>query len=174
MSARILIVDDTPASIKILAAKLTSEYYEVLTATDGPSALVAVESDAPDLVLLDVMMPGMDGFEVCRRIKDNPETTHVPVVMVTALGSTEDRVKGLEAGADDFLTKPVDDITLFARIRSLVRLKHMLEQWRLRGATSERLGYMAEGVEIIDSGTAAHILLVDDSAVQKNQRGCPR
>ncbi len=168
MSARILIVDDTPASVKVLVAKLTNEYYEVLTAGDGQAALEAVERDAPDLVLLDVMMPGLDGFEVCRRIKQDSKNTHIPVVMVTALGNREDRIKGLEAGADDFLTKPVDDTTLFARIRSLVRLKHMLEQWRLRGATSERLGFMAEEVEVLDSGIGAHIILVDDSTVQKN------
>ena len=168
MSARILIVDDTPSSVKMLAAKLSNEYYEVLTADDGQAALEAVERDAPDLVLLDVMMPGMDGFEVCRRMKENPQNTHIPVVMVTALGNSEDRLKGLEAGADDFLTKPVDDTTLFARIRSLVRLKHMLEQWRLRGATSERLGFETGALNVMDSGTGAHIILVDDSTVQKS------
>jgi len=169
MSARILIVDDTPSSIKMLAAKLSNEYYEVLTAGDGPAALEAVERDAPDIVLLDVMMPGMDGFEVCRRIKGSPQNTHIPVVMVTALGNNEDRVKGLEAGADDFLTKPVDDTTLFARIRSLVRLKHMLEQWRLRGATSEKLGFVTEAIDVLDSGTGADIVLVDDSTIQREQ-----
>ena len=113
MSARILIVDDSPASVKMLAAKLTNEYYQILTAGDSIGALEAVGRDAPDLILLDVMMPGIDGFEVCRRIKQNPETTHIPVVIITALDSREDRVRGLEAGADDFLTKPVHDTTLF-------------------------------------------------------------
>jgi two-component system cell cycle response regulator len=168
MSARILIVDDQPASVKMLAAKLTNEYYQVLTAQDGPAALKAVERDAPDLVLLDVMMPGMDGFDVCRKIKQNPKHTHIPVVLVTALGSREDRVRGLEAGADDFLTKPVDDTTLFARVRSLVRLKHMLEQWRMREATSERLGFTTKAMEGMDDGTGAHIILVDDSTIQKD------
>ena len=162
MSARILIVDDQPTSVKMLAAKLTNEYYQVLTAADGPAALEAVERDAPDLVLLDVMMPGMDGFDVCRRIKQNPKHTHIPVVIVTALGSQEDQVRGLEAGADDFLTKPVDDTTLFARVRSLVRLKHMLEQWRMREATSERLGFTTEAMEGMDDGTGARIILVLD------------
>lgn len=128
MSARILIVDDVLASVKVLAAKMTSEYYEVLTASDGPSALVIVEEDDPDLILLDVMMPGMDGYEVCRRVKRNPKTTHIPVIMVTALSERADKVRGLEAGADDFLTKPVADTTLFVRIRSLLRLKRTLDQ----------------------------------------------
>ena len=135
MSARILIVDDQPASLKLLSAKLGNEYYQTLTAENGATALEAVERDAPDLVLLDVMMPGMNGFEVCQRIKKNPETMPIPVVIIPALDSRQDRIRGLEAGADDFLTKPVDDTTLFARVRSLVRLKHMLEQWRMREAT---------------------------------------
>lgn len=167
MSARILIVDDVPASVRLLAAKLSNEYYETLTASDGRQALKAVAEDDPDLVLLDVMMPGLDGFDVCRRIKGNPKTTHIPVVMVTALGGREDRVRGLNAGADDFLTKPVDDTTLFARIRSLVRLKRTLEQWRLREQTTERFGFNADAELLVDSGTRAHVILVDDSTVQK-------
>ncbi|HEX9701455.1 MAG TPA: response regulator, partial [Rhodospirillales bacterium] len=108
MSARILIVDDVPSSVRLLSAKLQKEYYEALTATNGSEVLKSVESDDPDLVLLDVMMPGMDGYDVCRRIKSNPKTTHIPVVMVTALGGREERIRGLDAGADDFLTKPVN------------------------------------------------------------------
>ena len=168
MSARILIVDDTPASVKMLSVKLTNEYYEVLTAKDGKTALDAVQNDAPDLVLLDVMMPGMDGFDVCRQIKENPKTTHLPVVLITALSGRNDRVRGLEAGADDFLTKPVEDTTLFARVRSLVRLKHMLEQWRLREETSEKLGFLSENSSVLLSGTDADIILVDDSKVEKS------
>ncbi len=167
MSARILIVDDNPASVKLLEAKLSREYYDVITANKGRDALKAVSEDAPDIVLLDVMMPGMDGFDVCRQIKENPQTTHIPVVMITALSGRDDRAEGLQAGADDFLTKPVDDTTLFARVRSLVRLKRMLEQWRLREETSEKLGFQGDEVDIIDSGTGAHIVLVDDSTVQK-------
>ncbi|MBT3305688.1 MAG: PleD family two-component system response regulator [Alphaproteobacteria bacterium] len=168
MSARILIVDDQPASVKMLAAKLSNEYYQVLTAGDGAAALEAVGRDAPDLVLLDVMMPGLDGYQVCEQIKQNPQTTHIPVVMITALDSHEDKLRGLEAGADDFLTKPVDDTTLFSRVRSLVRLKHMLEQWRLREATSARLGFVGDDVAARDSGTGADIILIDDSTVQRD------
>ena len=119
MSARILVVDDIEANVRLLEAKLSAEYYEVLTASDGPTALAMAARDKPDIVLLDVMMPGMDGFEVCRRLKDDPETRHIPVVLVTALDGRADRVSGLDAGADEFLTKPIDDVLLFARVRSL-------------------------------------------------------
>lgn len=136
MSARILVVDDIPANVRLLEAKLSAEYFEVVTASDGPSALEAAATKAPDLILLDVMMPGMDGFEVARKLKDNPKTRHIPVVMVTALSDTSDRVKGLDAGADDFLSKPVNDIALFARVRSLTRLKLMIDELRVRHASS--------------------------------------
>ena len=162
MSARILIVDDLLPSAKVLAAKLASEYYDVVMAHDGPEALTRVAEDRPDLILLDVMMPGMDGFEVCRRLKEDPKTAHIPVVIVTALGDREDRVAGLEAGADEFLTKPVDDVTLFARVRSLVRLKNMLDQWRLREETGQRLGLVTDGTPGVDSGRAARLALVGE------------
>ena len=139
MTARVLVVDDLLPNLKLLEAKLTNEYMQVETAQSGADALAAIEADPPDIVLLDVMMPEMDGFEVCERIKANPETTHIPVVMVTALSDRTDRVRGLEAGADDFLTKPVDDRALFARVRSLVRLKMLMDEWRLRERTSESL-----------------------------------
>ncbi|MEQ1865320.1 MAG: response regulator, partial [Micropepsaceae bacterium] len=117
MTARVLVVDDIPANVKLLEAKLGAEYFDVVTAGSGLDALAALEKDKPDIILLDVMMPGMDGFEVCRRVKGNPTTAHIPVVMVTALDQVSDRVQGLEAGADDFLTKPVNDVALFARVR---------------------------------------------------------
>ena len=132
MTARVLVVDDILSNVKLLEAKLTAEYFEVVTAFNGMEALAKIEECDPDIVLLDVMMPGMDGFEVCRRIKHNPKTAHVPVVMVTALDQSADRVAGLEAGADDFLTKPVDNSALFARVRSLVRLKMMTDELRMR------------------------------------------
>jgi two-component system cell cycle response regulator len=139
MSARILVVDDIELNVKLLEAKLSCEYYDVIRAYSGSEALAIADAEPPDLVLLDVMMPRMDGFEVCRRLKANPRTADVPVVMVTALSDIASRVQGLEAGADDFLTKPVNDIALFARLRSLVRLKRTLEEWRAREEICLRL-----------------------------------
>jgi len=140
MPARVLVVDDVPANVKILEAKLTAEYFEVLTAPNGRVALEIAQAERPDIILLDVMMPEMDGFEVCRRLKADPATAHIPVVMVTALSDTGDRVTGLDAGADDFLTKPVNDLILLSRVKSLVRLKTSMDEWRLREATSGLLG----------------------------------
>lgn len=136
MTARILVVDDTPLNVKLLTAKLEVEYYAVTTAENGAKALDMIDAEPPDLILLDVMMPEMDGFEVCRHIKANPGTAHIPVVMVTALNDVTDRVKGLEAGADDFLTKPINDLALMARVRSLLRLKTLMDEWRLREKTA--------------------------------------
>jgi len=163
MTARVLVVDDIPANVKLLEAKLGAEYFEVVTAGSGPEALSVIEAEKPDIVLLDVMMPGMDGFEVCRRIKSNPASAHVPVVMVTALDQVSDRVQGLEAGADDFLTKPVNDVALFARVRSLVRLKTMVDELRLRQATGETMG-LVEGSENIltEQPGRGRILIVED------------
>ncbi len=170
MSARILIVDDMLPSIKVLAAKLSGEYYDVLTASDGPSALKIVNEQAPDLVLLDVMMPGIDGYEVCEQIKKNPDTRHIPVVMVTALSEVSERVRGLDAGADDFLTKPVSDTTLFARVHSLIRLKQMMDQWRLRRETTEKLGFAGYGNNNFDSPLGgARIVLVDESPIESEK-----
>jgi two-component system, cell cycle response regulator len=138
MSARILVVDDVTVNVRLLEAKLASEYFNVVTALNGEKALEIAVSERPDLVLLDVMMPGMDGFEVCQRLKADSRTAEIPVVMVTALSDVADRVKGLQSGADDFLTKPVNDVALFARVRSLVRLKRMMEEWRLREEVSGR------------------------------------
>ena len=140
MTARVLVVDDILSNVKLLEAKLSAEYFDVVTAFNGLECLAKVAESAPDIVLLDVMMPGMDGFEVCRRIKSDPKTAHVPVVMVTALDQPSDRVAGLEAGADDFLTKPVDDAALFARVRSLVRLKMMTDELRMRENTGQGMG----------------------------------
>jgi two-component system cell cycle response regulator len=161
MTARILVVDDIQANVKLLEAKLSAEYYEVLTADNGQACLRAAEAQAPDIILLDVMMPKMDGFETCQHLKANPKTAHIPVVMVTALSDVADRVKGLESGADDFLSKPVNDIALFARVRSLVRLKMMMDELRVRQETSGRLGAIASEFEVADD--PARVLVVETS-----------
>ena len=163
MSARILVVDDILPNVKLLEAKLVSEYYDVITATNGEDALRRVKEDGPDLVLLDVMMPGMDGFEVCKRIKEDPQTSHVPVVMVTALTDMQDRVKGLESGADDFLSKPINDTALMARVRSLVRLKMTIDEWRVRSNAANTLGVMDDSGAVMNEPVqGAQLLLVED------------
>jgi len=161
MTARILIVDDVPANTRLLEAKLNAEYYEIATAKDGFEAIRLATTWQPDLVLLDVMMPVLDGYETCRRLKADTATHHIPVVMVTALGEPNERLRGLEAGADDFLTKPVEYDTLLARVRSLVRLKRMLDEWRLRGETARALGLAVE-TSGIPSVAGARALVVDD------------
>ena len=164
MSARILVVDDVIPNVKLLEARLTAEYFDVITATNGFEALEICERGDCDIVLLDVMMPGMDGFEVCRKLKTNPETMHLPVIMVTALDQAADRVRGLEAGADDFLTKPIDEIALLARVRSLARLKMVVDELRARAMTSVNLGATAPLHHHFDSGLGGKILVVDDRA----------
>jgi two-component system cell cycle response regulator len=165
MSARILVVDDIDANVRLLKAKLEAEYYEVLSACDGPSAIDMAQSERPDMVLLDVMMPGMDGFEVCRRLKSNPETEHIPIVMVTALDGRRERLIGLKAGADDFLNKPIDDVALFARVRSLARLKQVIDELREREASGRRLGVI-EGAASRLNRTGARIVIADDNERQ--------
>ena len=166
MSARVLVVDDVLPNVKLLAAKLTREYFDVITAFNGPEALERIKKEAPDIVLLDVMMPGMDGFEVCARIRSDPATMHIPIVMITALSDATDRVRGLEAGADDFLTKPVNDIALFARVRSLVRLKMMMDEWRLRESTSGQFGILDQPLTVKnETASNARVLVVEDSPI---------
>ncbi len=161
MTARILIVDDMPANTRLLEAKLAAEYYQVKSARDGFEALLNARDWQPDLILLDVMMPGMDGYECCRQLKEDAVTLHIPVVMVTALGEPAERLRGLDAGADDFLTKPVDYDTLMARVRSLIRLKRLLDEWRARGDTARALG-LNTGQLLIPSIAGARALVVDD------------
>lgn len=165
MTARVLVVDDLEPNVKLLEAKLRAEYFDVLGAFSGKEAIERAKVDQPDIILLDVMMPGMDGFEACRIIKSTPETAHIPVVMVTALDQQADRVAGLKAGADDFLTKPVEDVALFARVRSLTRLKMMTDELRMRYATGKSMGVVAE---LVDQGDdeKARIFLIDDQADQ--------
>src|SRR3954465_8531057 len=162
MTARVLVVDDILSNVKLLEAKLTAEYFDVVTAFNGLECLARVAESAPDIVLLDVMMPGMDGFEVCRRIKSDPATAHVPVVMVTALDQPRDRVAGLEAGADDFLTKPVDDSALFARVRSLVLRTMMTDELRMRESTGQGMGQLDPAETLIDNNLSGRILVIED------------
>ncbi|MCB1508148.1 MAG: PleD family two-component system response regulator [Hyphomicrobiaceae bacterium] len=163
MTARVLVVDDILANVKLLEARLTAEYFDVLTAVSGQDALDMCDRSHVDIVLLDVMMPGLDGFETCRRLKANPKTAHIPVVMVTALDQPADRVQGLEAGADDFLTKPVNDIALLTRVKSLVRLKVLTDELRSRALSSRQIGMNSEGIAMPD-GQGGRVLLVDDRA----------
>jgi len=134
MTQRILVVDDTPLNVKLLEDVLTMKGYDVVTACSGQEALAKIRSGSIDLVLLDVMMPGMNGYEVCRAIRDDPRTALLPVVMVTALDAKEERVNGLESGADDFLSKPVNQPELMARVRSLLRIKSLYDQVELQKA----------------------------------------
>ena len=164
MSTTVLVVDDLDTNIKLLEAKLLREYYLVLIASSGQEEIDILENHDVDVILLDGMMPGMDGFETCRKIKANPATTHIPVVMVTALSDIEDRVKGLEAGADEFLTKPVDDVALFARVNSLSRTKAVIDALKIRNETNALLG--AKTVDLIDSVDQSKIFVIDDDVVQ--------
>ena len=140
MSGRVLVVDDVATNRLLLRAKLSSAYYDVVVAENGTQALEMARSEQPDMVMLDVMMPDMDGFAVCAALKSGEETAHIPVIMVTALDTPEERIRGLEAGADDFLSKPFNDLALFARVRNLMRMKMMFDELRLRDMTSRELG----------------------------------
>ncbi len=165
MTARVLVVDDLEPNVKLLEAKLRAEYFDVLGAYSGQEAIELAGAEKPDIILLDVMMPGMDGFEACRKLKSNPETMHIPVVMVTALDQQADRISGLEAGADDFLTKPVEDLALFARVRSLTRLKMMTDELRARYATGKDLGIVGQ-IDLEGDQPEARIFLIDDNEDQ--------
>ena len=165
MTARILVVDDIPANVRLLEVRLLAEYFEVLTANNGADAIETCENGKVDVVLLDVMMPDMDGFEVCKRLKSDPATSHIPVVMVTALDQPADRVRGLKAGADDFLTKPVNDLQLISRVKSLLRLKTLSDELRIRAETAQTMGMD----DLLRAGEgraedAGQILLVDGRA----------
>src|SRR5262245_59513425 len=163
MTGRVLVVDDILANVKLLEARLSAEYFDVLTAYSGPEALAVLENERIDVVLLDVMMPALDGFEVCRRIKASPKTMHVPVVMVTALDQTADKVQGLVAGADDFLTKPLDDIALITRVKNLARLKTLNDEMLLRMATGAEIGGISGSLPTWPSAEAVgRVLVVED------------
>ena len=170
MTARVLVVDDILANVKLLEARLQAEYFEVLTAYSGAEALELCERERVDVVLLDVMMPGMDGFEVCQRLKADPATQDVPVIMVTALDQPSDKLQGLEAGADDFLTKPVDEIALITRVKNLARLKMLDDEMALRAATSDQIG-LDRGAAVLRAREikGGRLLLVDDNPRSSNR-----
>jgi adenylate cyclase len=137
-AAKILVVDDTPQNVKLLADLLTAKGYVITTAADGTAALDRLAADPPDLVLLDVMMPGVSGYDVCRKIRADPRTALLPVVLVTALDPQQERVRGIEAGADDFLSKPINQQELFARVRSLLRIKRLQDEVKAWNARLEQ------------------------------------
>src|SRR5688572_100377 len=147
-SPRILIVDDHEDNVELLRMRLDAWGYRTASERDGEAALAAVEADPPDLVLLDVMMPKVDGFEVARRVKANRNLPFIPIIMQTALDSTEDKVQGLEAGADDYITKPIDFAELKARLRSMLRIKRLQEALEERERelleVNERLRHMSQ------------------------------
>ena len=181
MPGRILVVDDVATNRHIAKAKLVASYFDVIEADCGEVAIELAEREQPDLILLDVLMPGIDGFETCRRLKSGRTTMHIPVVMLTALDQQADRLRGLDAGADDFLSKPYPDMALFTRVSSLIRMKQMIDELRLRHETSRELGL--EGLTSIDAGlnfADSSVLLVCDSgdlmagtvADIRNRLGC--
>jgi putative two-component system response regulator len=163
MPDQILVVDDDPAIVDLLRRMLTREGYDVISAADGLEALQQVAAHNPDLVLLDVTMPRMDGFAVCRRLKDNEQTALIPVTMLTGLDDQDHRRRGIEAGADDFLTKPVDPITLRARIRTQLRLKHLVDHLE---HTEHVIFMLAQAVEAKDPYTEGHLQRISAYAEQ--------
>ncbi|MGD9815920.1 MAG: PleD family two-component system response regulator [Hyphomonadaceae bacterium] len=171
MSARVLVVDDLEANRRLLEAKLSAEYYDVLTARRGEEAVQLAKRERPDIILLDVMMPGgIDGYEACRRLKAQPETRHIPVVILTTLDDRDNKVRGLQAGAEEFLTKPIDDVQLMARVKSLVTLKVVTDELRAREASGKRLGVIGEDLrpDPVDQHrlVSGNILVIDDSPNQ--------
>lgn len=162
MSARILVVDDIEANRRLLKAKLEARYFDVVLAENGLQAIEAAKAELPAIILLDVMMPGLDGYETCRRLKNDPQTAHIPVVMVTALSEVEDRIKGLNAGAEDFLTKPVDDFALMTRIEALMRYNTVADELRGREASGVASGSL-ETVDLEELKKPASVLVVDEN-----------
>ncbi len=153
MPGRILVVDDVATNRLILKAKLAAAYYDVLEADCGQAAFDVARAEQPDVILLDIKMPDMDGYQVCEMLKGCSETSHIPVVMVTASSAPKERIRGLSVGADDFLVKPINDLALFARVRNLLRVKMMFDELKLRDSTSRELGLsdFLENAEEIDS-----------------------
>jgi two-component system cell cycle response regulator len=165
MSARVLVVDDIEQNRKLLSDKLKNEYFHVITAVDGEDGVEKALAEEPDVILMDIMMPKLNGIDACRKLKNDPRTEHIPIVLVTALNEREDRLRGLGAGADDFLTKPVSDLHLLSRVRALTKYKMVADELRKREASGRRMG----AVDIVNSGRAsepARILVVDENERQ--------
>lgn len=165
MSARVLVVDDIEQNRKLLSDKLRNEYFHVITAVDGEDAIDKALAEEPDVILMDIMMPKLNGVDACRRLKTDPRTEHIPIVLVTALNEREDRLRGLGAGADDFLTKPVNDLQLLSRVRALTKYKMVADELRKREASGKRMG----AVDMAAQGRAsepARILVVDENERQ--------
>jgi two-component system cell cycle response regulator len=165
MSARVLVVDDIEQNRKLLSDKLKNEYFHVITAVDGEDGVEKALAEEPDVILMDIMMPKLNGIDACRKLKTDPRTEHIPIVLVTALNEREDRLRGLGAGADDFLTKPVSDLHLLSRVRALTKYKMVADELRKREASGKRLG----AVDIVNSGRVsepARILVVDENERQ--------
>jgi len=167
MIGRILIVDDESAARAALEALLRREGFDVRDASDGPSALAECATFRPDLILLDILMPGINGFEVCRRIKATPETRLTPVVLITGRSATEDRIEGINAGADDFLSKPIDINELLARTRSLLRLKQYTDELENAEAVVFTL---AQSIEARDPYTRGHCERLADMSARLGTR----
>ncbi|WP_273727319.1 PleD family two-component system response regulator [Brucella gallinifaecis] len=170
MTARILVVDDVESNVKLLEALLLREYYEVISAYNGTEAIEICLGGQIDVVILDVLLPGIDGFEVCRRLKEDPRTTNIPIVILTALNSAQDKIAGLEAGADDFMTKPVNDIQLLSRVKSLARLKMVSDELFQRTGTVADTEVEALLVTKLSGrfgggDDAARILIVDENEI---------
>ena len=166
MSGRILVVDDIATNRLVLQAKLSSAYFEVLLAENGEQALELAARELPDIVLLDVQMPGIDGYEVCTRLKQDVRTAHIPVVMITAANEQCERVRGFEAGADDFLNKPINDMTLFTRVRNLLRVKIMFDELKMRESTTQELG-LSELLDLRDlKNQSGSVMLAPNSYEQ--------
>ncbi|MEO1476505.1 MAG: PleD family two-component system response regulator [Pseudomonadota bacterium] len=168
MSARILVVDDILANRRLLQAKLEARYFQVILASSGVEAIEIAKEAQPDIILMDVMMPGMDGYEATRRLKSSSETTHIPVVMVTALSQQEHRLQGLEAGADDFIIKPFDDFGLLSRINALTRYNAVARELRQREAGA---GFSFAGIDMdsLDMSVPPRIVIVEENAGQASR-----
>ncbi|MFT3727069.1 MAG: PleD family two-component system response regulator [Terricaulis sp.] len=171
MSARILVVDDLEANRRLLEAMLSADYYDVLLASRGEEGVQLARREKPDLILMDVMMPGgIDGFEACRRLKALPETKHIPVIILTTLDDRDNKVRGLQAGAEEFLTKPIDDVQLMARVKSLLSLKVVVDELRAREASGKRLGVIGEDLrpDPLDQHrlVSGNVLVIDDNPNQ--------